>query len=251
MALTDEESGKIKDFREGLIGEQPKATVPSPPPATTPTPQPELPTDACRGLLRWINASLSRGTMLSPMRIGNTRQAYGWAAIALHWVSAVGVTALYLLGERMEEAPDRAAKVGAQDLHVSVGVMLFGLLAARLLWSAAQPKPAPLEARRLFRIAAAAVQGLLLLMITMLLITGPLSVWSTGRPIEVFDLFSLSSPFGGRAPAIHEFAKEVHGAASKLFWPLIALHLGGALKHLVVDRDETLQRMLWAPARKA
>jgi cytochrome b561 len=161
------------------------------------------------------------------------------------------VTALYLLGERMEEAPDRAAKVAAQDLHVSVGVLLFAFLAARLLWSAGQPKPAPLEAKRLFRIAAAAVQLLILLMIAVLLITGPLSVWSTGRSIEVFNLFSLPSPFAARAPAIHELAEDVHGAASKLFWPLIALHVAGALKHLVVDRDGTLQRMLWVHARKA
>src|SRR3546814_5771805 len=40
----------------------------------------------------------------------------------------------------------------------------------------------------------------------------------------------------------HEFAEEVHGAASKLFWPLIVLHVGGALKHLLVDRDGTLKR---------
>lgn len=185
------------------------------------------------------------------MSLTNTRQAYGWAAIALHWISAAGVAALYLLGERMEEAPDRAAKIAAQDLHVSVGVLLFTFLAARLLWSVSQPRPAALETRRLFRIAAGAVQVLFLLMIAVLLVTGPLSIWSTGRPIEVFDLFSLPSPFAARAPAIHEVAEEVHGVASKLFWPLIALHVAGALKHLVLDRDGTVQRMLWVQGRKA
>jgi cytochrome b561 len=185
------------------------------------------------------------------MSIANTRQAYGWAAIALHWISAGGVVALHLLGERMEEAPDRAAKIAAQDLHVSVGVLLFTFLAARLLWSAGQPKPAPLERQRLLRLAAATVQVLFLLMIAVLIVTGPLSVWSTGRAIEVFDLFSLPSPFAQRAPALHEFAEEVHGAASKLFWPLIALHVAGAMKHLVIDRDATLKRMLWVESRKS
>lgn len=185
------------------------------------------------------------------MSILNTRQAYGWGAIALHWISAIGVTALYLLGERMEEAPDRAAKLAAEDLHVSVGVLLFTFLAARLLWSASQPRPAPFESQRLLRIAAGGVQILFLLMIATLIVTGPLSIWSAGRAIEVFELFSLPSPFAGRAPAIHELAEEVHGAASKLFWPLIALHVAGALKHMFVDRDATLQRILWVRGGKA
>jgi cytochrome b561 len=185
------------------------------------------------------------------MSITNTRQAYGWAAIALHWISAVGVVVLYLLGERMEEAPDRAAKLAAQDLHVSVGVLLFTFLAARLLWSASQPKPEPLETRRVFGFLAGAVQVLFLLMIAVLIVTGPLAVWSAGRAIEVFGLFSLPSPFPARAQAVHEFAEEVHGLASNLFWPLIVLHVGGALKHLVVDRDATVRRILWPSARKA
>lgn len=179
------------------------------------------------------------------MSLVNTKTAYGWAAIAMHWISAIGVIALYLLGERMEEAPDRAAKIAAQDLHVSVGVLLLTFLVARLLWSASQPHPRSLERNRWLRIAGTAVHVLFLLMIAVLVVTGPLSLWSTGRPIQVFDLFSLPSPFPVRVGWLHELAEEVHGAVTKLFWPLIVLHVGGALKHLVVERDRTLQRMLW------
>lgn len=179
------------------------------------------------------------------MALRNTKSAYGWMAIALHWISAAGVVALYLLGEQMEDAPDRAAKIAAQDLHVSVGVLLFTFLAARLLWSASQPAPRSLERNRWFRIAAKVVQGLFLLMIAVLIVTGPLAVWSTTRPLAVFDLFSLPSPFPSRVGWLHELAEEVHGAAGKLFWPLIVLHVGGALKHLLLDRDGTFQRILW------
>lgn len=179
------------------------------------------------------------------MSITNTRAAYGWAAIALHWISAVGVVAMYFLGEQMEDAPDRAAKIAAQGVHVSVGVLLFTFLLARLLWSASQPEPAPIERNKWLRIAARVVQGLFLLMIAVLIVTGPLAVWSTTRPIAVFDLFTIPSPFPTRVGWLHELAEEVHGAATKLFWPLIVLHVGGALKHLIVDRDGTVQRMLW------
>ena len=75
--------------------------------------------------------------------------------------------------------------------------------------------------------------------------TGPLAVWSTGQPLQVFDVLAIPSPFAARVDWLHEACEEVHGAATKLFWPLIGLHVAGAVKHLVYDRDRTLQRMLW------
>jgi cytochrome b561 len=180
------------------------------------------------------------------MSLTNTRAAYGWAAIALHWISAIGVAALYFLGDRIEDAPGRVEKLAARDLHVSVGILLLSFLAARLLWSASQTEPRPLEQDRRLRLAAKVVQILFLAMIAVLIVTGPLSVWATGRSIDVFGLFALPSPFAARLNWLHEAAEEIHGAASKLFWPLIVLHVGGALKHLVFNRDQTVQRMLWA-----
>ena len=50
---------------------------------------------------------------------------------------------------------------------------------------------------------------------------------------------------GARVSRLHGAAEEIHGAATKLFWPLIALHVAGPLKHHVIDPDGTLQRMLW------
>ena len=179
------------------------------------------------------------------MMLANTRQAYGWAAIGLHWISAGGVLALYLLGEQLEEAVGRAERLAAMQTHASVGVLLISFLAARILWSASQPAPSPLERTAALRLAARLVQGLFLAMITVLIISGPIAIWSGGRAIEVFDWFAIPSPFPSRLDWLHEAAEVVHKAASKLFWPLVALHVAGALKHLIFDRDGTVQRMLW------
>lgn len=179
------------------------------------------------------------------MSLRNTPTAYGWAAIALHWTSAGAVIALYLLGEQMEEAAGRVEKLAAMRTHVSVGVLLFALLAARLLWSVSQPPPRALGRSAPLRLVARVVQGLFLAMIAILILSGPLVIWSTGNPIGVFDWFAIPSPFPGRVEWLHEAAELVHKTASKLFWPLIILHVLGGLKHLVIDRDRTLQRMLW------
>ena len=182
------------------------------------------------------------------MSLTNSRTAYGWAAIALHWISAAGVILLYFTGEQLEEAEGRAAKLAAMAQHVSIGMLLLSFLAARLLWSAAQPKPAPLETNRLFRLAAQWVQILFLAMIAVQIVTGPLVVWANGRAIQVFDWFALASPFPGKVEWLHEVAESLHKLAPNLLWPLLGLHVLGALKHLLIDRDATFRRMLWVKA---
>jgi cytochrome b561 len=179
------------------------------------------------------------------MSLSNTRAGYGWTAIALHWISAGAVIALYLTGEAAEEAGSRAAELAARAQHISWGVLLFTFLAARLLWSATQPKPGALEGNRLLRALAETVQWLFLAMIAVQILTGPLIVWANARPIAVFDWFAIPSPFPTRLEWLHEGAEAVHKLAPNLLWPLLALHVLGALKHLLVNRDATVRRMLW------
>lgn len=191
---------------------------------------------------------MAGGTNGSRMPLRNTRAGYGWAAIALHWISAVGVIALYLLGERLEEAPDRAAKLAALANHVSVGMLLLAFLAARILWSLSQPRPTPIGPPGPLRLLAEGVQIAFLAMIAVQIVTGPLVIWANARPIEVFDWFAIASPFPAKVEWLHEAAEEVHKLAPNLLWPLLGLHVLGALKHLLVDRDETVRRMLWPKA---
>jgi cytochrome b561 len=183
------------------------------------------------------------------MALTNSRDAYGWAAIALHWVSAAGIVVLYITGEGAEEGEERVAEAAANLQHVSIGALLFAFLAARILWSLSQPKPVPLEANRWLRLAAQWVQGLFLAMIAIQLVTGPLAVWAEGEPLRVFDWAALPSPFGGRVEWLGGAAGAIHSAAANLLWPLLGLHVLGAVKHLFIDRDATVRRMLWVSSR--
>jgi cytochrome b561 len=86
------------------------------------------------------------------------------------------------------------------------------------------------------------VHVLLLVGIATLAVTGPLTIWSTGRAIPVFKLFSIPSPFGAFR-ALHEPMEEIHGfTANAMIW-LIGLHLLGVIKHQFIDRDNILARM--------
>ena len=45
---------------------------------------------------------------------------------------------------------------------------------------------------------------------------------------------------------LHELLEEVHEIAGQLFIPLIVLHLLGAAKHAIFDKDGVAQRMFKA-----
>jgi hypothetical protein len=43
---------------------------------------------------------------------------------------------------------------------------------------------------------------------------------------------------------LHEFLEEVHEVGAKVILAGFILHMAGMLKHLIIDRDGTLRRML-------
>lgn len=187
------------------------------------------------------------------MQLKNTKEKFGWISIALHWIAAIGVIWLYFLGENIEHAKeDGLAREEVRvivEYHVSIALIFFVFLAARVLWHIAQQQPAKTRQHIALTMLAYAVQWGFLVMIAIQIITGPVIEWSAMRPLKVFDIFAIPSPFPERIDWLHEGGETVHKLASNLFWPLIALHVGAALKHLVLDRDGSFQRMLWVRSK--
>lgn len=177
------------------------------------------------------------------MSVTDTPTGYGRLSIALHWLGAIGMIALFVLGQRMEDLPRGPELLAARGLHVGVGMALFLVLALRVVWRLANGfKYKPAEPGLLDRVATVVHVGLLVVIVG-LLVSGPLSIWANGRPIDVFGFVSLASPLP-RIEWLHEAAEEGHEVLTTLLIPLVALHVLGALKHAVLDRDGTLKRML-------
>ena len=117
------------------------------------------------------------------MSMTNTRQGYGWVSIALHWAAAISILVLYLNGEAIEDAVGREGHMAAVMAHVSLGMALFVLLAARVVWSLAGRKPDPFPQHPALRALSLLIHWLLLLAIIVAIVTGPLAIWSVGRPL--------------------------------------------------------------------
>ena len=217
------------------------------------------------------------------MKLADSRQGYGWISIAFHWVVAIltfyllynGMTlaegegegdrgerfgaagravgnAAQRFGEGARQFGEGAANFGRQfaenifaprALHISFGVIALVLVVARIGWRLFQgPQPHGNDSRAL-NLLAASVQWGLLLALVVLMVTGPLLVWGMGQPMPVFNWFAIPSPLTV-ARQWRETVQTAHTIAAYALFPLIGLHILGALKHALIDRDGVFRRML-------
>ena len=173
----------------------------------------------------------------------NSESGYGLITISLHWVVAIAVIGLFTLGLWMVglDYYDRWYRKGP-ELHKGIGVLLFLVMLGRTAWRHANPRPAPTGSNFEKR-AARWVHSALYVLLFILMLSGYLISTADGRGIKVFGLFAVPASFsGGQIQA--DVAGKVHEWLAYLLIALATLHALAALKHHLVDRDETLTRML-------
>jgi cytochrome b561 len=176
-------------------------------------------------------------------RLYDTRSIYGWVSILLHWTTAIIIIALWFIGQSIMNSSVEVMD-GRRALHVSIAASAWLLLLFRAIWRFRTGHPHVRgQSALIHRIAVIAHYAMLIVMLLML-VSGPVMVWAGGRAIEVFGLFAVPGPLG-ESESMAEFAWFIHSSSAiALFW-LVLLHIGGALKHLMFHTDDTIARMIW------
>ena len=177
----------------------------------------------------------------------NSLATYGWVERAFHWAIAglialnvaLGVVAVEL-GYGTDAALARKALVFS--LHKTVGVSILAVALARIAWALAQPRPRPLHGGW-ERWLASTVHWLLYGSLVMV----PLLGWAQHAAAEGFApiLWPLgqSLPLIPKDPVLERVLASLHVNFVWVLLGAIALHVAGAVKHALVDRDATLARM--------
>lgn len=165
---------------------------------------------------------------------------YTLPAILLHWAQAVIVLWLLWLGWTMVDLPKGAERSAAYGLHKSLGLLTLLMVAVRLAWRAGHPPPAPLADGWQARLATT-VHHLLYVFLVMAPIAGYFASSFTPYPLKFFGL--EIAKLGWPDEGLNGTFKLLHLAFVWGGAGLVALHVAGALKH-VVQRDGTLGRML-------
>lgn len=178
----------------------------------------------------------------------NASMRYHNVSILLHWVMALLIIGMVVLGYYLEDIP---SEYQAYMWHKSFGVVVLLLAVIRLFWRLGHTPPAyPATMKPHEKMLAKWVHwGFYVLIIAM-----PLSGWlmvsaSQKYPTMVFNWFELPhlpvKPEGaGPENDVHEALEEVHEIVSfYLAVAMVGVHVLAALKHQFLDKDNLLARM--------
>ena len=180
-----------------------------------------------------------------PMSTKDTAAGYGWVSIALHWITAIWIIVLLFLGNTIETLSGDERQV-ALIKHTSIAMSGYGFLLARIVWRFYSGHPNATEEQRGFTFTLGTwVHTVILVALILMLLSGPLMVWSGGSPIVVFDWFRLATPLP-TSPAANSFFHSVHTWSALAVFICTLLHFIGVYKHTAFNQDGTLTRILIA-----
>jgi cytochrome b561 len=191
-------------------------------------------------------------------------QRYNKVAVILHWLIAFGIFSMLAFGWYMAELPKDAPKQMAFDLfdfgiytlqlseeasprtfyfglHKSIGITLLALIIIRFFWRLTHKPPAMLSSYKPFeRKLATGVHHLLYLMMFAVPLTGLIMAAASQYGAKWFDVTIIP---GFDSPMVRDIFHEAHEIAGVLIVAILVLHIAGALKHKIIDKDDTMKRM--------
>nr|WP_321252337.1 cytochrome b/b6 domain-containing protein [uncultured Ruegeria sp.] len=192
------------------------------------------------------------------MHSRNTFSTYGSIAKTFHWLTALLIFTALPLGffaNNLAQAiydpsiptteDDIAQAARLFSLHKTVGITVFFVALARILWAITQTKPGLLNAEnKPEAFAAETVHWLLYGSLVLVPLTGWLHHAAAEGFAPILWPFGQNLPFIPKSPALAELTASLHWLFIIVLAGSLVLHIAGALKHHVVDKDSTLRRML-------
>ncbi len=175
----------------------------------------------------------------------NRPQNYDAVSKWLHWSAAGLLIGGYLVAENTSH---RYVEATGYGVHVSIGLALIVLTAFRIYWRLSHAAPAyPATMKAWEKSAASGIK--LLFYVLMILI--PLS----GLAAHTEEFRDQGALFGVvPLPALPDWlvpgdSEDIHELVSKLWLPLLAIHVIAAIWHHFARHDDVLTRMM--PKRQA
>ena len=180
----------------------------------------------------------------SPATAQGSDTRYGGVAIALHWLVAIAIIGSFSVGLYMADLPLSPQKLKLYSWHKWAGVTIFLFVVVSLGWRLLhRPPELPAGMPGWQRAVAAATHVLLYLLMFAVPITGWLMSSAKGFQTVYFGVLPLPDLLV-KNEELGDLLKEVHTLLNFSMAALVLAHLGAALKHHFIDRDDVLARML-------
>ena len=169
--------------------------------------------------------------------------------LILHWIVAITVISLLAVGIYMEETD----AYSLYPWHKSFGFLIFFVILARVLWRIKNGWPVPVgQYQRWETLLAKVVHYVLIISTVLMPLSGFLVSAYGGSGVDVFGIEIVARNTDPENPMksmphnkeLATFAHETHGLVGYVLIGAVLLHIAGALKHHVMDKDGTLRRIL-------
>lgn len=171
---------------------------------------------------------------------------YAAPARVFHWTTAALVVVVATLGLWLAyfRPEEEGLKFRLYNLHESLGVVIWLLTLARLVYRHRHPPPPlPDDTPAFIRFAAHASHIGLYGLLFLLPIVGFLATNAWGFPLKLFGVLPLPSPIG-KDEALAKILSTLHWGGALAGALLLAGHIGGVIYHTCVRKDGLLRRML-------
>jgi len=169
---------------------------------------------------------------------------YTLTAIAIHWGMALLLITLFVVGLYMHELKFSPFKLQVYAWHKWAGVTAFILVMLRLAWRVKHRPPAlPWTMSKMTKLGAHIGHG----MLYFLMIAIPLSGWlmSSAKGFQTVYFGVLPIPdLLSKDKALGDLLETTHMVLNYSMAAILVGHIGAAIKHHVVDKDDVLRRML-------
>jgi cytochrome b561 len=170
------------------------------------------------------------------MRQSRVPEVYDKVTIRLHWLTAILVGMLWLIGTTTNFLQRGPLRVDIWSVHVLLGLTLASVLLARIVWRAVYG--VHFVDRGIGHRLATMTHRLLYLLLLVVVALGLLNVFA-----HAFPLFKIwHFPKLGDNDFMHRI-NTWHGVVANLIAAFVLLHAAAALFHHYVVKDAVLSRM--------
>jgi cytochrome b561 len=178
------------------------------------------------------------------MALFNSRFRYGWLAILLHWLMAVLLILLVVLGLYMTRIPISPLKLKLYGWHKQLGILALILVVGRLLWRLINQRPVfPFVMPDWEKFAALSAHWTFYACMFLLPISGWLLTSAAGLPVSFFG-WGVLPDFIAPNESQRLWLTQIHNWLAYLLIGLLCLHTLAAFKHHFINKDDILRRML-------
>ena len=172
-------------------------------------------------------------------------QRYTIPAIVLHWLTAILIVCAFALGMVMVDIPGiTPTKLKYFSWHKWLGITVLGLACLRALWRLTHDAPPLPASMPVWQVKFAhGLHVLLYALIFAVPVSGYFYSLAAGVPVVYLGIVPL--PVLIEANEVWKpILKQVHYALNMTLLVCVVLHVGAAIKHLLIDRDGVFRRML-------